>query len=1070
MFNFTEAALEHSIIELFERQGYTHVLGETIERDPHEVLLKDDLRAYLRSRYASEGITELEVAVIVHMLENVQGSVYTANREVMNMVMNGFSIRREDKTKPNLYIYLLNYDEPQKNNFKIVNQLEIIGEQRRIPDGIVYINGIPLVVLEFKSAIKEDVTIENAFTQLTVRYRRDIERLFYYNAFVVISDGVNSKFGSLFTPYEFFYAWRKVEAKDKSTDGINSLLTMIEGLFRKDRIVSVIRDFIFFPDSPKNEAKIVCRYPQYFAATQLYQSILSHSKIYEDGDGKGGTYFGATGCGKSYTMLFLCRLLMKSKKLCSPTILLITDRTDLDDQLSQQVLKATGFIGDKMIKQVESRAKLGEYLQGRTSGGVFLTTIQKFTEATGKLSDRTNIICISDEAHRTQTGMEQQLKITDEGLYRKYGFAKYLRDSLPGATYVGFTGTPIDATIEVFGPVVDKYTMAEAVADEITRKIVYEGRASKVILEADKVKEIEAYYSKCEEEGATEYQIEESKRAMASMEVLLSDPKLIHRIAVDFVSHYEKRVEEGSTVEGKAMFVCPSRPIAWILYKEIVDLRPDWAVPHTCPEYETLSAEQQKKLKPIERVKMVLTRDKDDEKELYDLLGTDDYRKDLADQFKEVKSNFKIAIVVDMWITGFDVPSLDTMYIFKPLQKHTLIQTISRVNRVYPGKDKGLVVDYLGIKSKMNKALRQYGTDGDGKPDIDTTDQSLVVLRDELDILRRLLNGVDYSGFNTGTPIVQLDSLNLVVDYVISDKERESMYMAHSKKMSDAYSLCSCSDSITQQEDDEIHFFKAVHAVIAKLTKGSAPDVTVMNKRVSEMIKEAFLSQEVEEITKVGVGQEVEIDVLSEQYLERLKRIPYANTKVKLIEKLLRQVIENLKKINKTKGIDFTERLNGIVKQYNDRSDDLTVANEVIDEVVTQMEQLLHEVNGEKNEAEKLGISYEEKAFYDILKSVRDKFGFEYEEDKLIKLAKDVKKVVDDKARYVDWATRLDRKAELKMDLVIILADNGYPPYTKDEVFKEILEQAENFKKHSIVIEEPIGIHMAAEPPIEYGK
>ncbi len=1045
---FNEAALEQSIIELFQAQGYTYVPGETIERDPHEVLLKDDLRAYLNSRYASEGITKLEVEVVIHMLEHIQGSVYTANREVMNMVMNGFSIRREDKTKPNLYIYLLNFDSPAKNIFKIVNQLEIQGEEKRIPDGIVYINGLPLVVLEFKTAVKENVTIENAHTQLTVRYRRDIESLFYYNAFVVISDGVNSKFGSLFTPYEYFYAWRKVEAKDKSTDGINSLLTMVEGLFRKDRIVEVIRDFIFFPDSPKTESKIVCRYPQYFAATQLYKSIITHSKLYEDGDGKGGTYFGATGCGKSYTMLFLCRMLMKSKKLSSPTILLITDRTDLDDQLSQQLLQATGFIGDKMIKQVKSRAELGEYLQGRTSGGVFLTTIQKFTEDTGLLSDRTNIICISDEAHRSQTGLEQQIKITDEGVQRKYGFAKYLRDSLPGATYVGFTGTPIDSTIEVFGPVVDKYTMAEAVADEITRKIVYEGRASKVILDSAKVKEIEEYYEKCAEEGATEYQIEESKQAMSSMEVLLSDPKLIRRIAEDFVSHYEKRVEEGSTVEGKAMFVTPSRQIAWMLYKEIIALRPAWGEVKTCPDYESLSVEEQKKLKPIEMVKMVITRDKDDEKQLYDFLGNDDYRKDLADQFKQVKSNFKIAIVVDMWITGFDVPSLDTMYIFKPLQKHTLIQTISRVNRVYPGKEKGLVVDYLGIKKSMNKALRQYGTGGDDNPDIDTTDQSLTILRDELDIIRGILHGFDYSSFFTGTPLIQLDCLNKTADYVIANKEREDSFMAHTKKMSEAYNLCSCSDSITKKEDDEIHFFKAVRSVVYKLTKGDAPDATMMNKRVAEMIRDAFVSQEVEEITKIGVEQEVQIDVLSEQYLERLKRIPYANTKLKLIEKLLRQVIDNLKKINKTKGVDFTERLNDIVKEYNNRSDDLTVANEVIDEVVNKMEQLLHEVNDEKNAADKLGITYEEKAFYDILKSVRDKFGFEYTEDKLIALAKAVKKIVDDKSRYVDWATRSDRKAELKMDLVLVLADNGYPPYTKDEVFKEILEQAENFKKH----------------------
>ena len=577
------------------------------------------------------------------------------------------------------------------------------------------------------------------------------------------------------------------------------------------------------------------------------------------------------------------------------------------------------------------------------------------------------------------------------------------------------------------------------------------GKRSLIVQEkkTGKVKEIEEYYNKCAEEGATEYQIEESKKAMSSMEVLLSDPKLIRRIAEDFVLHYEKRIEEGSTVEGKAMFVTPSRQIAWMLYKDIIELRPEWGEARTCPDYDLLSSEQQKKLKPIERVKMVITRDKDDEKELYDILGNEDYRKELADQYKEVKSNFKIAIVVDMWITGFDVPSLDTMYVFKPLQKHTLIQTISRVNRVYPGKDKGLVVDYLGIKNNMNKALLQYGTGDEENPGIDTTEQSLIIVRDQLDLIRRLLKDIDYSGFNTGTPLQQLDVLNKTADYIIAAKEREILFMGYTKKMSESYNLCSCSESITQQEDDDIHFFKAVRSIIYKLTKGEAPDAARMNKRVLEMIREAFLSQEVEEISKIGVEKEVEIDVLSEQYMERLKRIPYQNTKIKLIERLLKQVIDKLMKVNKMKAIDFTSRLNEIVKQYNDRSDNTTIANEVIDAVVNQMEQLLHEVNNERTAADQMGISYEEKAFYDILKAVRDKFGFEYEEDKLIHLAQEVKRIVDDKARYVDWSTRADRKAELKMDLVIILADNGYPPYTKDEVFKEILEQAENFKKHA---------------------
>ena len=1047
---FTEAQLEQSIIELVKRQGYTYIPGETISRDTKDILLRDDLSLFLRERYKDEGITDLEVEMIVHLFEHVQGSLYNANREALNMISSGFSIRREDKTKPNLYVYLIDFEDVEKNSFKIVNQLEVAGETTRIPDAILYVNGIPLVVLEFKSAIKEDVTIEDAYTQLTVRYRRDIPELFKYNAFVVISDGVNSKFGSLFAPYDYFYAWRKVDPKDSVSEGIQSLYTMVEGLFRPDRLLAVVKDFIYFPDSSKSEQKFVCRYPQYFAATELYNNILEHSRLNPGGDGKGGTYFGATGCGKSLTMLYLSRLLMKSTALSSPTILLITDRNDLDAQLSQTFLRASNFIGDKTIKQVESRAQLQELLQGRTSGGVFLTTIQKFTEDTGLLSNRTNIICISDEAHRSQTNLEQQLSITDQGVRRHYGFAKYLHDSLPGATYVGFTGTPIDPTIDVFGPVVDAYTMAESVSDEITRRIVYEGRASKVILENETVQQIEKYYAQCEEEGATEYQIETSKKAMASMEVLLSDEKLISRIVTDFLQHYEGRVSEGSTVEGKAMFVCASRKIAWMIYKEIIARRPNWAVPKVSEHPELLTEDELKTIRPCEKVKMVITRNKDDEESLYNLLGNDDYRRDLADQFKDVRSNFKIAIVVDMWITGFDVPALDTMYIFKPLQRHTLIQTISRVNRVYPGKDKGLVVDYIGIRNNMNKAIRQYGAQAAADSPVDSIEKSLNLLRDELDILRRIIWGFDYSIFHTGSPLEQLDCLNRAADFILGSTEKEHLFMAHTAKMSSAYSLCSSSESVTKEEVDDIHFFKAVRSIIYKLVKGESPDATKMNAHVANLIKQAFLSEQVEEITSVGFGADVQIDVLSEEYLERLKRINLENTKVKLIEKLLRQVIDNLSKVNKVRSTDFTKRLNEIVRRYNDRTDNSAIASDVVDEVVGRMEELLHEINGEKTEAEKLGVTYEEKAFYDILKSVRDKFGFEYPEDKLIYLAKEVKKIVDDKSRFVDWSTRADIRSKFKVEIVILLSKNHYPPYTRDEVFKEILEQAENFKKYSV--------------------
>ena len=502
MSKFTEAQLEQAIIELLGREKYPHVSGESLDREPREVLIKNDLRLFLNRQYGDEGITDSEIETIIRRLESLPASdLYSSNKTIMKMVSDGFLLRREDRTRKDLFIQLIDYRDLTQfrtprpgelpiigkdtlgaygnkgNIYKIVSQMEITGFEKRVPDLILYINGLPLAVFEFKSAIREEATIHDAFIQITVRYTRDIPELLKYNAFCIISDGVNSKMGSLFAPYEYYYAWRKISADDEvERDGIDSLLTMIRGLFNQQRLRDVIRNFIFFPDSSRREEKSVCRYPQYYATVKLYNNILRHRR--PEGDGKDGTYFGATGCGKSLTMLFLTRLLMKSLDFASPTIVLITDRNDLDDQLSRLFTGAKGFVGDDAIVSVESREDLRGRLRGIESGGVFLTTIHKFTEDTSLLTNRDNVICISDEAHRSQVNLEQKIRITDKGVHKSFGFAKYLHDSLPNATYVGFTGTPIDATIDVFGDVVDAYTMTESVQDEITVRIVYEGRAS----------------------------------------------------------------------------------------------------------------------------------------------------------------------------------------------------------------------------------------------------------------------------------------------------------------------------------------------------------------------------------------------------------------------------------------------------------------------------------------------------------------------------------------------------------------------------------------------------------------
>ncbi|WP_066348591.1 type I restriction endonuclease subunit R [Aliarcobacter cryaerophilus] len=1044
MSKFTEEKLELAFIELLENQGITYVFGKDIVRSSNEVLLENDLKEYLKNRYKSENIRESEIAGIVRKLQNYPASdLYDSNKSIMKLISDGFILKREKADDKDIYIEFINYDDVNSNNFKIVNQLEIIGYEKRIPDGILYINGIPLVVFEFKSAIREEATIHDAFVQLTTRYRRDIPELFKYNTFCVISDGVNNKAGAFFSPYEFFYAWRKITGNEVDVDGIASMHSMIQGMFDKERLVDIIHNFIYMPDKSKKEEKIVCRYPQYYATRKLYENIKAHQK--PQGDGKGGTYFGATGCGKSFTMLYLTRMLMKSIHFSSPTIILITDRTDLDVQLSSQFSNAKGFIGDDGIVSVESRADLREKLQDRESGGVFLTTIHKFTEDLEILSQRTNIIVISDEAHRSQINLDQKVKVTQDGVKKTYGFAKYLHDSLPNATYVGFTGTPIDATLDVFGDVVDSYTMTESVRDEITVRIVYEGRAAKVILDNSKLEEIEKYYEECATLGANEHQIEDSKKSMANMSAILGDMDRIKAIAKDFVEHYEKRVSEGATLKGKAMFVSSSRTIAYSLFKEIVALRPSWNELKVCEDGVELSDKEKKEILPLEKIKLVMTRNKDDEKELYDLLGTKEYRKSLDTQFKNEKSNFKIAIVVDMWLTGFDVPFLDTIYIDKPIQEHNLIQTISRVNRKFAGKEKGLVVDYIGIKTAMNKALKQFSKmDSQNFEDIEA---SIVVVRDQLDLLSKLFYKFDTTKYFKGTPTEQLATLNNASEFVQLTKELENRFMYIVKRLKSAYDICCGSEAFNQNEKDYIHFYLAIRSIVVKLTRGEAPDTTSMNKKVAQMIEEAIKSEGVEEIFKLGSDDESKIDIFDEDYINKINKIKLPNTKIKLLQQLLSKALEEFKKVNKVKAVDFSKKFNALVEKYNERKEEDVLVSGVINDFTDEIIDLYYALQKEKESFVDLGIDFEEKAFYDILKSIAIKYDFSYPEDKLLALSKEVKIVVDDKSKYTDWNIREDIKAELKVDLIMLLAKHGYPPITKDEVFKEIFEQAENFKK-----------------------
>lgn len=1044
---FTEAELEKAIIELFEQQGYDYVYGNNIHRKYDDILLLDDLKSFISTRYESEYISDTEMQKIINQLTLIPAtSLYEGNKEVFWQVNEGFDLVRDDISQVALHVDYIDYEEPGNNIFKVVNQYSVQGERLRRPDLLIFINGIPIGICEFKTAIEEDTTIFDAWEQITGCYNRDIPKLMKYCFLSIISDGVNTKMGSIFTPYEYYYSWNKANDRDMISNGINSIFTMIAGVFAKDRVVAILRDFVFYPDNSKERDAIICRYPQFFATNKMLANIKAHMR--PQGDGKGGTYFGATGCGKTYTMLFLSRLIMlrDSEAFNNPTIIIIVDREDLDTQTSKLFVTAKKYLHEQEVRSIEDGEDLGETLKGRNSGGVYITTIQKFRESVGLLSDRQNIICISDEAHRTQTSVGSKLKKTDSGVFTSYGFGKYLRDSFPNATYCGFTGTPIDETITVFGDVVDSYTMKESSDDGITVRIAYEPRLARVIVSDEQAREIQKYYEQCAVEGASEEQIEASQRAMSRMAAILGHPTRIKKLACDIVEHYESLCTERPETVQKAMIVCADRRVAFNVLNEIKSIRREWGIPKKAEDESVLTKEQQDELLALPKINLVATRDKNDAKDLYEACGTKEYRKKLDEQFKNNDSNFKIAIVVDMWITGFDIPSLAVMYIDKPLQKHTLIQTISRVNRVFEGKDKGLVVDYIGIKHDMLEAVKKYGALQESP--IDELDITLGIFRNHLAMIDELLVHFDARDFFAGQPLERLYCLNYAAEYIQLSKEMQTRFMGLSRRLKGAYNICFPSGELTDVEIVKAQFYLAIRSVIYKWTRGEAPDAEIMNRVVENMVREAITCTGIENI----VDENPSIDLFSDEFLKELNMVKMPITKFNALLKLLRKAITTYGKTNKVKASEFDDRLKQVVEAYNNR-DKLVFTSAVVadfvDDLSDQLLKIFQDLQEDKASFEKLGITYEEKAFYDILVKVRDDHGFPYPDEKCLVLAKKIKELVDDKAQFADWSTRDDIKNQLNMELTVLLYENGYPPEWDEEVFEKVMEQAENFKKFS---------------------
>ena len=1043
-FKYYESDYEEAFLELLTENNWNYKCGYDLHREKDDIILIDEFSKYLNDNYGY--LTESEINELVsYLTSSSDQSLYRAMKKTYTNLFKGYNIKREDGT--NLFINFIDQDY-DKNYYTAVNQYEYEEYHNRRPDIVLFINGIPVSIIELKNLANEKTTIKDAYDQTHIRYAQDIPSLMKFDFINVISDGANTKYGSLFSSYKFYFKWNSTDGINYSNyDGIDSMKQLINGLYSKENIIKILQSYIYFPDNSDNDTMIIPKYYQYYGSEAMFKSIL---RAFNNSSSKGGTYWGATGCGKSYIMLFLAKRITTCIELNKPTIVFLTDRNDLDDQLSDNFENAKNYLIDDNSINIPNRKVLKEKLENVPSGGIYLLTIQKFSEDINLLSQRNNIICVSDEAHRTQTNINPKYVLTTQGMKKTYGFAKYLRDSFPNAIYVGFTGTPVDATLNVFGDIICKYTMQQSVADGSTVKIERLSGPREVQLDEKLAEACDKFYALQQKEGANEYQIEESKRKMSKVKVILGSPSRLDIVVKHFIWHYENRCEEGATVNQKAMFVCYDRDIAFEVYKRIKELRPEWFIKRkVAPEYE---GQEDRDSIECEKVKLICTNGKNDTQELKDLIGTSQDRKKYAKIFKDVKSNFKIAIVVDMWVTGFDVPSLDTMYIDKPLETHNLIQTISRVNRVFEGKSEGLIVDYIGLENSILNAMKLYN--GDLRP-INGIESSLTIFKDFLAKTDDLMNDFNFSAFFNKdiTPLQRLDIIQRGVEYVMKTKMRESQFMGYTLRAKKAYNICVGHPDITEDEVARLNYYICIRSVIYKMTKGDTPDATLMNQKIKQLVDRA--------ISSVYDGKDFDFannkkddvqNIFSDEFIEKLKQIKYPNTRYQALIKLLKKAISNYSKTNILKASVFSKRLKQVIEKYNTRNE-IDEGEEIIDDFVNdlskEVENIYRDLKKEEQSFKNMDITFDEKAFYDILVEVAKRHNF-YEkinEEKYIYLAKEIKKLVSNKSKYTDWTNRQDVKDELQFDVRVLLNKNGYPPEPSTEAYDEIMKQVENFKK-----------------------
>lgn len=1008
---FREEDYEKSLIELFQNDlEYKYVYGPDIERDFYSPFYEEVL---IESLYRiNHGATNDAIQDALFKLKNFEnGELVQKNAIFMDYLQNGIPVRYfVDGEEHSSIVYLVDYKNPENNSFVVANQWTFIENSNKRPDLILFLNGLPIVLMELKSPSREETDASEAYRQLR-NYMQEIPSMFIYNAICVMSDQLISKAGTITSGEDRFMEWKTKDGNYENTQ-YAQFDTFFEGIFQKERLLDIIKNFICFSNEGINSYKILAGYHQYFAVKKAIEST-KHATVT---DGKGGVFWHTQGSGKSLSMVFYAHLLQEA--LDSPTIVVLTDRNDLDDQLYSQFVKCKDFLRQEPL-QAESRENLKTLLAGRQANGIIFTTMQKFEESDEPLSERHNIIVMADEAHRGQYGLAEKIKITknesgEEVAKRVIGTARLIRNTLPNATYIGFTGTPISSkdrsTREVFGDYIDIYDMTQSVEDGATRPVYYESRVIRLNLDQATLRLIDAEYDLMSLNADSEV-IEKSKHELGQMEAILGNDNTLDSLVNDILDHYENNREYLLT--GKAMIVAYSRSIAMKIYKRILDLRPNWE----------------------EKVAVVMTSGNNDPEEWRQIIGNKHHKNELAKKFKDNDSPLKIAIVVDMWLTGFDVPSLATMYIYKPMTGHNLMQAIARVNRVFRDKEGGLIVDYVGIATALKQAMNDY-TSRD-KKNYGDTDVSMVAypkFLEKLSICRDIFHGYDYSRFKSGTDLERAKTISGAVNFIM-DKERaddKDVFVRESLMLHQALSLCS---SLVNEDDRfEAAFFESVRVLVLRLTNtgvGKKISLPEMNARINELLKHSIKSDGV-----INLFSDIkeEFSLFDPKFLQDVANMKEKNLAIELLKRLISNQVSVYRRTNVVKSEKFSEIMQRSLNAYLNGM----LTNE---EVIAEMLKLAKQIAADREEGEKLGLTADELAFYDALVKPQAIKDF-YENEELISITKELAETLR-KNRTIDWQKRESARAKMRMIIKKLLKKHKYPPEGMDDAVQTVITQCE---------------------------